>query len=99
MNKSQLKKEEAKKIAEAKKRLRIKKKNDAKRKSRIYKLLKEFVNHNYIKDLLKESFNITPKNHYLQNVSTLSQQLFNNGFDVPDNEKYSDDLEVNFFII
>jgi hypothetical protein len=64
MNKTQLKKEEAKKIAEAKKQLRLKKRNDAKRKSRIYKLLRKFVYHKDIKDFLKDSFNIIPKNHF-----------------------------------
>jgi hypothetical protein len=71
MFKGQIKREEAKKRAETKKELRIKK-NDAKRKTRIYKILKEFVYHKDIKDLLKDSFNINPKNHFLQNVSTLS---------------------------
>jgi hypothetical protein len=44
--------------------------------------LKEFVYHKDIKKFLKDSFNINPKNHFLQNVSTLSQQLFNNGFEI-----------------
>jgi hypothetical protein len=96
MNKGQPKKEEAKKRAEAKKELRIKKRNDAKRKTRIYKLLKELVYHKDIKDLLKDSFNIIPKNCFLQNVSTLSQQFFNNGFYVPDNEEYNVNLGNNF---
>jgi hypothetical protein len=90
MLKGQIRKEEAKKV------LRIKKRNDAKRKTRIYQLLKEFVYHKDIKSSLKDSFNINPKNHFLQNVSTLSQQLFNNGFDVPDDEKYNDNLGNNF---
>jgi hypothetical protein len=48
------------------------------------------------KNFLKDSFNINPKNHFLQNVSTLSQQLFNNGFEVLDNEGYNDNLGNNF---
>jgi hypothetical protein len=58
--------------------------------------LKEFVYHKDIKNLLKDTFNINPKNHFLQNVSTLSQQLFNNGFDVPDKEGYNENLGNNF---
>jgi hypothetical protein len=50
MLKSQIRKEEAKKISVAKKELRIKK-NDAKRKTRIYKSLRVFVYHKDIKDL------------------------------------------------
>jgi hypothetical protein len=48
------------------------------------------------KNLLKNSFNIIPKNHFLQNVSTLSQQLLNNGFDVLGNEGYNENLGNNF---
>jgi hypothetical protein len=98
MLKGQIKKEEAKKRSEAKKELRIKKINDVKRRARIYKLLKEFVYHKDIKNFFKESFDINPKNHFLQNVSTLSQQLFNNGFEVPDNERYNDNLGNNFVL-
>jgi hypothetical protein len=81
MLKRQIRKEESKKRSEAKKELRIKKRNNTKRKTKIYKLIKECEYHKDIKDFLKDSFNINPKNHFSQNVSTLSQQLFNNGFE------------------
>jgi hypothetical protein len=50
MLKSQIRKEEAKKRSEVKKELKTKKRNDAKRKTKICKLLKEFVYHKDIKN-------------------------------------------------